>query len=213
MERPRKVGLKHESGERGRQKVERSTKESEVSIQQRIQESPDQSLAEVDGKLCCVACRFFPANKASSIKAHVRLLHNNQPTAHAKKLEAWLLRSLDDKELKAFLLEYFESHPDEKAGSKNPDDLVYRYRIAESFVAHPPFAGIDHHNHLLQRAGHYVPASWNLSSNIPKIEAAENKLLDREMKGQYISIAFDGTSRVWVRPSIRPADGARKTLS
>ena len=100
--------------------------------------------------LCCLACKFFPANKHSSIKSHCELVRNGQPTAHARKLTAWKTRTDDDKMLKEMLLEYFESQPDEKAGSKNADELVYRYRVAESFVSHPPFSGIDHHRQLLQ---------------------------------------------------------------
>lgn len=195
-ERERKLPQKAPEGERGRQKNTRQTSESKVSIQQRIEDYPEHSLAEVDGKLCCVACHFFPANKASSITSHVKLVYHGQPTTHAKKLEVWQTRAVEDKELKCFLADYYQSHPDEKAGSKDPDELVYRYRVSESFVAHPPFSGIDHHKFLLQRAGHSIPSSQHLTTFIPKIEADEDRLLDSELLGEYIGIAFDGTSRL-----------------
>ena len=104
--------------------------------------------------------------------------------------------SVDDKELKDFLLAYYEAHPDEKVGTTVPDGLVYRYRVAESFVAHPPFAGINHHKNLLQRAGHAVPEASNLKRFIPKIEDEEDKKINRELTDQYIGIAFDGTTRL-----------------
>lgn len=196
IERKRKLPQKAAIGERGRQKATRQTTETKVSIEQRILDFPDHSLAKVDGKLCCVACRFFPANKWSSIVSHTKLLHNGQATAHARKLEAWRARAADDRELTAFLVSYYEEHPDEKAGTKDPDDLVYRYRVAESFVAHPPFTGIDHHKQLLQRGGHSLPGSHHLQALIPKIEAEEDKRLDHELSGEYIGIAFDGTTRL-----------------
>ena len=195
-ERERKLPQKAMIGERGRQKATRQTSESKVSVQDRITAFPGHSLAIVDGKLCCVACRFFPANKWSSIASHTKLTYNGQATAHAKKLDKWKHRTVDDTELKYFLQAYFESHPDEQVGSKDPDELVYRYRVSESFVAHPPFTGIDNHNNLLQRAGHSIPNSANLRLFIPRIEEAENKLLDSEMANEYIGVSFDGTTRL-----------------
>ena len=181
IERARKLPMKALCGERGRQHATRTTKESLVTIEQRIAEFPGHSLAKVDGKLCCVACPFFMANKWSSINSHCQVSRKGQPTKHARKLEAWKVRTVEDNELKTFLLEYFEAHPGETMGSKDTDELLYRYRVAESFVAYPPFAAIDHHKRLLQRAGYSVPDATNPRLFIPKIEQEENKLLDKEL--------------------------------
>ena len=196
IERERKPKLKPEAAIRGHQAATRQTPETKVSIDQRIRDFPNHSLANVGGRLCCVACHFFPANKASSIKAHCRLEHNGGGTGHAIKLEAWRLRTADDKELRIFLEQYFESHPDESAGTKDGDNLLYRYRVVESFVAQPPFSGIDHHKQLLQRAGHSVPDCSNLARLIPRVEETENLRLDKELLDQYVAIAFDGTTRL-----------------
>jgi hypothetical protein len=213
-ERERKLPQKAMIGERGRQKATRQTSESKVSVQDRITAFPGHSLAIVDGKLCCVACRFFPANKWSSIASHTKLTYNGQATAHAKKLDKWKHRTVDDTELKYFLQAYFESHPDEQVGSKDPDELVYRYRVSESFVAHPPFTGIDNHNNLLQRAGHSIPNSANLRLFIPRIEEAENKLLDSEMANEYIGVSSHLMARHgWVRQSTRLDVGAIASLN
>ena len=105
-------------------------------------------------------------------------------------------KSQNDSTIKADLLAYFEAHPDEKIGTKDADALLYRYRVSESFVKTPPFAGIDHHRPLLQRAGHSLPASPNLTGFIPKIEKAELATLQSELDGQYVGLAFDGTTRL-----------------
>ena len=49
---------------------------------------------------------------------------------------------------------------------------------------------------LLQRAGFALTTSTHLRVYIPKVEDAELKLLKSEAHGQYIGIAFDGTTRL-----------------
>ena len=60
----------------------------------------------------------------------------------------------------------------------------------------PPFAHIDKHQTLLQRAGHAVPESSNLKRYIPKIEKQELDTLAQELEGQYVGFSFDGTTRL-----------------
>ena len=81
-------------------------------------------------------------------------------------------------------------------GSAHSSLLPYRYRVAESFVKTPPFAHIDKHQTLLQRAGHAVPESPNLKRYIPKIEKQELDTLAQELEGQYVGFSFDGTTRL-----------------
>ena len=196
MERDRKLPRKAVAPVRGPNKLQRQTAESKISTDERIKQFPGQSFVNEMGRLKCRACNFFPANKHSSIKTHCSLGTEDNPSRHAVKLQALSMRVELDAELKAGLVEYFESHPDENAGTTDEDQLLYRYRIAESFVASPPFAGIDDHKLLLQRAGFSVPESPNLKRFIPRIELAEDTLLNSELLDQYIGISFDGTTRL-----------------
>ena len=198
-ERGRKLPMKQAAPVRGHNKATvLKTKESKVSVEQRITEFPDHSLSldKMTGKLRCDACGILLINLKQTIKTHTSLGTATKPSAHAQKLQIWRTRSQDDTALKEDLLAYFEAHPDEKVGTTDADTLLYRFRAAESFVKTPPFTGIDHHHHLLQRAGHSLPASAHLGRFIPKIEAAEIARLKGELEGQHIGIAFDGTTRL-----------------
>ena len=196
-ERARKLSKKPEAPVRGHNKSTRQTAESKVSIDDRIEEFPDNSLAKVLGKLKCQACNFHPANKWSSIKLHCGLVNGRgNPTAHAIQLAAWRARTDDDGHLKQILVDYFESHPDEVIGTTDQDLLLYRYRVAQSFTKSPPFSAVDNHKHLLERAGFTVPTSRNLKRFIPQIEDAEDKQINEELVGQYVGIGFDGTTRL-----------------
>eukprot|EP00967_Tisochrysis_lutea_P152849 scaffold300407_cov18-Tisochrysis_lutea.AAC.1 len=55
-ERERKRKLKPPAGVRGRQAGPRTTKESKVTLAQRIREFPEQSLRESGGLLFCLLC-------------------------------------------------------------------------------------------------------------------------------------------------------------
>jgi hypothetical protein len=75
--------------------------------------------------------------------------------------------------------------------------MIFRYRTVETFIS----AGVslkicDVFRPLLQRAGFTLTHSSHLAIYIPKIEAAEMKLLNSEIKEMYVAIAFDGTSRL-----------------
>ena len=198
IERKRKLAEKPEAPVRGRQKTVLTTTETEVPLEQRLREFPDHSLVIELGSLKCVACSYVCPNKVSSIRSHCRMVNKStgEPTAHARKLEKLAKRVDQDAVLKVGLVQYFEEHPSEAVGTKDHDQLVYRYRVAESFVKHPPLTGIDHHKPLLQRSGYSLPDSPNFRRFIPRIEEAEDKLLNSEMVGQYIGIAFDGTTRL-----------------
>ena len=197
IERERKLPQKLPAPVRGRQQAERQTKASKKSAQDRVAEFEGNSLKVSAGELFCQACKVTIFNKWSTINLHCRLENNGKPTRHAIKMELWRTRKDDDAELKATLAEYYESHPNEKVMTKDPDEMVFRYRTTEACLAGGvPLAKVDKLRPLLQRAQFALTASTNLGTYIPKIEKAELKLLCSEMHEQLIGISFDGTTRL-----------------
>jgi hypothetical protein len=94
-------------------------------------------------------------------------------------------------------MQYYEQHPDEKVGASTPGEMVFRYRTTETFLASgTPLSVCDVFRPLLERAGFSLPGSEHLGVYIPKIEDAEDKLLNSELEGEYISASFDGTTRL-----------------
>ena len=198
-ERERKLPTRKDAPVRGRQKAERQTAETKVSIEKRITDHPGHSLCKNDlnGMLRCAGCAVDIPNKLSSINAHIKMeVRAGVPTGHAKKLKAWLQRARGDAALKQSLVDYFADHPHEDCQVKDADELLYRYRVAEAFVACPPFERADRFRSLLCRSGYALTSATHLKVFIPKIEQAELDLLVSELTDQYIGIAFDGTTRL-----------------
>ena len=171
----------------------------EAASRRDVLTDPNHSLGKdpLTGKLRCRACGKNINNKCSQINSHCQMeTKPGQPTKHAKKLAAWMQRGADDGQVKADLMDYYKLHLDESVPANDPDELLYRYRTAEAFVARPPFERMDDYRPLLQRSGHALTASTHLRAFIPKIRAAELDRLGLELRDQYIGIAFDGTTRL-----------------
>ena len=118
-------------------------------------EFPNHSLCEnlINHKLRCAACGKDIFNKWGSISHHCKLeTKPGQPSTHAKKLKLWLVRGSDDAAIKADLVAYYKEHPNDKVPATNADELLYRYRVAETFVARPPFDRVDDFRSLLWSA-------------------------------------------------------------
>ena len=147
----------------------------------------------------CQACPFNILNKASTIKQHCDWGTEAKRSNHFKKLHAWLLRRSDDSSLKESLIAYYEAHPDEKFSSNvtNPDEMVYRYRALETFLATgTPPSRMDEFRPLLQRSGFALTSASHLTHLIPRVLDREDALLNFELREQYLCIGFDGTSRL-----------------
>ena len=157
LERPRKLTEKEQAPVRGRQKMVATTAPSKISVEKRIKEFPYESFCPNAYKsndwIRCACCKKDIFNKQSSLASHCkRETRPGVPSAHAKNLEQWNARTVDDSQLKIDLVNYFASHPDESAGTNDPDELLYRYRVTEAFLAVPPFERVDRLRTLLGRA-------------------------------------------------------------
>ena len=107
IERARKMPMKAPAPVRGHNKCSAAkTKESNVSVEQRISEFPDNSLCKdpFTGKLRCDACGVIISNLKSTIATHCELGTPEKPSAHARKLLIWCTRGQNDKALKEDLL-------------------------------------------------------------------------------------------------------------
>ena len=135
-ERKRKLPMKPNAPVCGRQKATHTKAASKVAPQKQIEEFPGQSLAVVpttNDYIFCQACKKRYLNKWSSIDAHCK-----KARGYETNLAAWLRRTEDDTELKETLLAYYTTNPDEAANTKDPDEMVYRYRTTEGFHSSTP---------------------------------------------------------------------------
>jgi hypothetical protein len=110
-ERDRKLPKKKEAAVHGHHGLGHTTKESNVSPEDRIKTHPGHTLCinPLNGKVRCGACKVDLFNKASSISSHCKMeTRPGQPTKHAIAVEKFLQRVEDDAETKQGLLDYFK---------------------------------------------------------------------------------------------------------
>ena len=192
-ERERATKMKPPVGPRGRQLSPHTTKESKVSIAQRLREFPNLGLVEAPpGELFCRPCKTRVPNIKESIKDHVgRNKHKNM-------LQKYVARGGDDGEVKEFLVDYYHDHPDESGSTITADGHLFRYRTVETFLkSGTPLARCDEFRPLLERSGIALADADTMQRlYIPRIEEREKGTLRKELLDQFVSIQFDGTTRL-----------------
>ena len=93
-----------------------------------------------------------------------------------------------------FLSEHFKADPTELLSSLEPDLLLWRFNVVESFLAAGlPMTKIDELSGLLKQQ---VGPHTHLKAFIPKVEAYEFRRLRMEIAGQKVTVIFDGTTRL-----------------
>lgn len=173
---------------------QRKTPESRVTPEARCKEfnePNDQSLFVSTGRIKCAACAEVRHNKWSSLLTHVN------SSKHKGNLAKWQRRKADDAIKKQDIAAYYAENIDEQMSSVDGDEMLFRYRVSESFLRNGlPLSKVDGMRTLLQRSGYSLTNSSHLRAFIPKIEKDEVSLLAKELHGQSISTAFDGTTRL-----------------
>jgi hypothetical protein len=113
---------------------------------------------------------------------------------HRKKYEEWLGNSAANDAVNKFLLDYFKAHPAEQMASLPMDVLQYRFNVMETILAAclPP-ASLHVLSGLLKES---VPDSSNMRSFVPKVEEFEFSRVRDEIRGQKVTVIFDGTTRL-----------------
>ena len=191
-ERERAAKMKPPEGPRGRQVERRTTKETKVTVAQRLREFPGQGLKESAGEVYCGPCKETLPNIKGSIRDHVGR------KKHTDNVQKYVKKHGDDEEVKELLSEHFKANPDETGTRGSDEEHLYRYRCVETFVGTgTPLDRINKFRPLLERGGVSLTERSHLAGTyIPRIDARENGLISVEMRDSYIGIHFDGTTRL-----------------
>jgi hypothetical protein len=177
---------------RGRQVGPAKTQDSHVSIDERQKQFPNHYLLKdfLTGGLFCGACRKPLQNIKSSINSHI------QTNGHVQAVNAKLRRNGDDQKTKDVIEEYYTADADRAGTSVDEECRLYRYRVMEASMA----AGVapnqlDKFRPVLERYGPALTDSSHLKMYVPLILKEEKSRQLKELDGQYVSIAYDGTAR------------------
>ena len=171
------------------------TEATKVPLETRVKAFPDQTLIVANtpnGKvLFCRCCPKEIENILGTIKTHVK------SKTHKDNLVKWMEKNKTDAEVKEFLEQYFQEHPDERQATVSTATQLYRWRVVEACLyAGIPMEKIDHLRELLERGGTALTDSHNLKALVPKIETFELERLRKELVGQRVCVIYDGTTRL-----------------
>ena len=191
--RPRKiktntppVGLKRSTG----QSKFRSYMPKSISPIQQVREFPNDSFTVSAGKLFCNPCREEIGTKLSVIRLHVKSKKHVSGKEHVKQRK---VRDIDIAEV----LKPYNENEHLVGETLSATSQVYRIKVVRTFLkAGVPLNKLDQFRPLLEENGTRLAGRMTMSDFIPFIHQQEVKTTEDEIAGRYISIIFDGTTRM-----------------
>ena len=139
-------------------------------------------------RIFCRCCKTNIRNDKTTIATHVG------GKTHDRKYKEWKKMHSTRSDVKEFLFEHFKANPQEVLSKEPIDVLVYRFNVVATFLA----AGLamEKINDLRGLLKGDVIEAESMKTFIPKVEAFEFQRLQAELKGQQVTVIFDGTTRL-----------------
>ena len=161
-----------------------------VTPLQRVKEHDGECLCVSNKRLFCKACREELSLVSSSVNNHIKSAKHQ---AGKKRLELKEKREMDIAE--ALKVADETSCP---VGQSLPQDQrIFRVKVVTAFLrAGVPLNKLDCFRELLEEHAHRLTDRRHMSDLIPVIASQEQSLIKEELKGKFISIIFDGTTRL-----------------
>lgn len=168
---PPPKGRKRSSGERG-------LNDLNVPPSKRVSEYPNEQLTVSAGKMFCKACREILSLKRNTIENHVK------SAKHVESKQVMEKKHAREKDIAESLRKH------------NELTRVYWMEVVETFLrAGVPIAKVDIFRELLEENAFRQTDSRHMLDYVPYI-LAEEKVAIKEIEGKFVSVVFDGTSRL-----------------
>ena len=191
LSRPWKVHKNPPPKGKRRSKGRGSSNSSDPDIppSKRVSEFPNELLTVSAGKLFCKACRELSVKK-STIEDHVGC------EKHIDSKQKFHQKEAREKDI----AEALQVHNDSThlKGETLPHEVnVYRVKVVQTFLhAGVPVNKINIFCPLLEEHAYQLCDTRHLLDLVPFILAEEKKMLKEEIKGKYLSVTSDGTTRL-----------------
>lgn len=196
MERERKgKKLKNKLSTRGRRPKmgARVTKEPKVDPAKRVMQFPDHSLRVSNHKLYCDCCSTELSMRKISVSQHIK------GKFHLEKYELWVKKLQHQEATINLLARERNANQEDRGGCVRPEVQEFRYATVRTFMGLGiPLTKIDKGmGALLSRTGFTLGGASDLASQyVTLVRNAEIDLVREELNGQWVTIIFDGTTRV-----------------
>lgn len=161
-----------------------------VEPKKRVREFPNEMLKVSAGTLFCEACREELGLKKSTIQNHVK----SQKHVDSKKKRK--MKEAREQDIAMALTKYNEK--EHLRGETLPEEQqVYRVKVVTAFLrAGIPLSKLDSFREILEENAHRLTDRRHMFDLIPFILKEEEARVRKEMTGKYLSVIFDGTSRL-----------------
>lgn len=170
----------------------RKTKEpTKVTPSDRVRAFPNDCLEVAKGRLFCRACKHELSVRWSNFNVHI---NSNK---HKRAAGAYQTRAEETDRLTAFMNDYYLQNPGEVGSGTAPATILFRWTVVESFLnSGTSLEKVEELRPLFELAGHPLTDHSHLKMFIPKILVKEVDLVRAEIADQYLTISFDGTTRL-----------------
>ena len=180
LSNPPPIGKKRSTGIRGRN-------DPGVHPSKRVHEYPGEHLKVSGGKLFCEACREILSVKSSTLANHMKSAKHLDGKKKIKEKESQQ-QSIAD----AISRRYNEVN--HLRGENNPKEHnVYRVKVVEAGVC---LSKLECFRPILEEGGYCLVDRRVMQDPIPFILQQEKSIIKKEVDGQYVSVIFDGTTRL-----------------
>ena len=160
-----------------------------VGPAQRVREFPGESLSVSNKRLFCNACREEVGLKRSVIANHVK------STKHVLGKQRLARKEASERDIASVLATTQGVHP--RGETLSEDQRIYRVKVVKVFLrTGTPLNKLSHFRHLLEENALRLSDRRQMADIVPLIFQQEQDLIKQEISSKYISVVFDGTTRV-----------------
>lgn len=186
--RKRKIAKNPPVGKKKAKSTNSQSNPKTIKPQQRVTEYPQEPFTVASGKLFCQACREELPLKKSSIVYHIK------STKHSEGKKKLQQRRANDSDIAQSLRKYNEDV--HGRGETLPEQQqVFRVKVVKTFLqAGVPLSKIKHFRNLFEETGYRLTDKRFLFDLVPFILEEERVRIKHLIKGQFLSVIFDGTS-------------------
>ena len=167
-----------------------STSMKSVTPRDRCNRFPKEYLTVSGGKLFCGCCREEVSMKLSSIKHHI------DSNKHKVNKEKEAKRVCGDKTL-AQQLQAYESETHPRGETLSESHKLYRIKVVTAFLKSGiPLQKVGGLKEVLEIGGYRLTDERGMRDLIPFVRTNEGNKIKEELSGKFVSIIFDGTTRL-----------------
>ena len=167
-----------------------STDPKSVTPAQRCSEFPGEFFGISAGKFICHSCREELSLKRGIIKNHVASLkHKTSKSARTKQ-------QIADKSIVESLKAY-EANANPRGESLPEAQKLYRVKVVTAFLkAGIPLTKVESLREILEEDAYRLTDARGMFDLIPFVHSQEQQKIHEELSEQYVSVIFDGTTRL-----------------